>query len=120
MRRLITILMVVAFGVMTLSTPVLAWGPDDPRYDGGSDRYEETDDGGWGDMNYSTPLSLESGTNPPACITTSRTSFDAWIGSLLFHFGGYTAQIEKPSNMNVKNDCTSSRGFRKSSRATRR
>ncbi len=50
MRRLITILMVVAFGVMTLSTPALAWGPDDPRYGGGSDRYEETDEGGWGEL----------------------------------------------------------------------
>ncbi len=119
MKKTIAILLAIVFAFSALSTPVLAWHPDDPRYNSGGG-YDETDDSGWGDPSRSP---VEPGDKIIYLGKTEESSTidcRTWMGCLLFYFGGFTPRSEKPSNLNSNSEYTSYGVFGKSSRAAQR
>ncbi len=103
MKKILALILVLVFAFTTLSTPVLAWHPDDIRYNNGGAE-PEGDEIGWGDPSGSPSSTLDNIFYARTSAPTLRFASYTWVVSLLFYFGVFELQIEKPSITVNEND----------------
>ena len=108
MKKIPALILVFVFAFTTVASPVLAWHPDDIRYNGKGTE-PEGDDGGWGVPNLSPSVTSDTTLEQVIGSTSSRTTIRMWIGCLLLHFGVYSLEISKPSEHDLNDDNTDTR-----------
>ena len=118
-KKILALILVVVFALTTLASPVLAWHPDDIRYNNGGAE-PEGDEIGWGDPSGSPSSTLDNIFYARTSAPTLRFTSYTWVVSLLFYFGVFELQIEKPSGTGTGDDNTDSRDITESSEAARR
>ena len=102
-KKILALILVVVFAFTTLSTPVLAWHPDDIRYNNGGAE-PEGDDGSWGDMKASPGHTNDGNTTFLTTAPTLGISYRTWVVYVLFNLGMFEQQIEEPSIAVNEND----------------